>query len=652
MSIKQPLMNQHFHSNYDLTTSVAECLTKSESTSRNQSKKSNTNSYERFSKTRDSNCSCDSKSSSPSTRTRESLIRVSSKISKDLKSVKSRSNHETPLNKALGDVNKAVSFDKRCDDRISELMEMQKELQHQIQQLEDKEVEGLTKLKEAKSIWPRMEDSYEKKIQIALEKQKATMQKLTEVESSMTKWRKSKKILDIEIKSLNKYHQELKDLIRVKSNNITFMKNEIETLKNKIEGTKKQIKAVNETIKNKKKTSDDRIKSLSTEISRIKKLVYEEQKRKSDREIEGSKCIEEGREDLYKIYRIMLQKKLENEHLGTEREDLKHEIDFLKTTCEQCKQKCQNKDEALLGEIAKVDEEIADFKFRCVPCHKCIDTSDVRKFCTDCPRCVQEKYCLFDDGHCLVDVANECICESTKEKFMKNVFKNMNTILESQTQTSTGKAIADKILSYLKRSRNGKLNEETRKILQNFILTTIKNNLNSTIIGGAMKTRCEMDPDTYKRLMLCLQGIQISRPHKEDKETVPRKEPCRRWGETSECNCPKGPKCCPCTKMTYTSDSKTCNDTQRALGEVTLCPRGVSVSCGPDCVVRTDLKSDSEMKSGKQAPCINKKCPYVKNTTAVQCILEQNYLKQPTQAANTDAPYASEILMIYNQVST
>lgn len=168
------------------------------------------------------------------------------------------------------------------------------------------------------------------------------------------------------------------------------------------------------------------------------------------------------------------------------------EIEILKQTCEQCKEKCQNKQQAVIDEIAKVDAEISGFKVRCIRCHECTDTLDARKFCSDCPRCVQERDCLYEDGHCIPDTTQECVCMTIKQKFLDNVFDNMYTVLERQSKTCPGKAVAQTVLECLKRSRNGKLNDHTRKILQDFVLTTVRKNLNLTIIGGAVKTRCEV----------------------------------------------------------------------------------------------------------------------------------------------------------------
>lgn len=175
-----------------------------------------------------------------------------------------------------------------------------------------------------------------------------------------------------------------------------------------------------------------------------------------------------------------------------QKDALLEEINLLKQTCDECKDKCKGKQQAVNDEILKLEKEIAEFKIKCVRCHQCTDTVDVRKFCTDCPRCMEERDCLYEDDHCNPDHTMDCVCMSVKQKFLDNVFENMYTVLERQTQTAPGKAVADAVLKCLRRSRNGKLDDETRKILQDFILNGIKKNLNLTIVGGAVKTRCEV----------------------------------------------------------------------------------------------------------------------------------------------------------------
>lgn len=53
-------------------------------------------------------------------------------------------------------------------------------------------------------------------------------------------------------------------------------------------------------------------------MKELEKTVAEENKRKRDKELEGTKFIKEAREDLQKIYGVLLKKKLENENLKAE----------------------------------------------------------------------------------------------------------------------------------------------------------------------------------------------------------------------------------------------------------------------------------------------------------------------------------------------
>lgn len=75
------------------------------------------------------------------------------------------------------------------------------------------------------------------------------------------------------------------------------------------------------------------------------------------------------------------------------------EIELFIQTCDQCKDKCEHKQESINEEIKSIDKQIAEFKVRCIQCHQCVDTSDVRKFCTDCPRCLEERNCLVTGTH-------------------------------------------------------------------------------------------------------------------------------------------------------------------------------------------------------------------------------------------------------------
>lgn len=169
------------------------------------------------------------------------------------------------------------------------------------------------------------------------------------------------------------------------------------------------------------------------------------------------------------------------------------EIDLLKTTCDMCKDKCKRKQESLGEEINKVEAEIAAFELKCIKCNQCTDTSDQRYYCNDCPRCAARRECLIQGDTCNTDIQEGCVCQTVKHKLLDNVFENMYTVLERQVHSQSGKAVAEQVLKSLQYSRNGKLNAETRRLLQDFILTTIKKNLNLTIVGGAVKTKCEVN---------------------------------------------------------------------------------------------------------------------------------------------------------------
>lgn len=162
-----------------------------------------------------------------------------------------------------------------------------------------------------------------------------------------------------------------------------------------------------------------------------------------------------------------------------------------------CKDKCKRKQNTLGQELNKVEAEVAAFKLKCTKCNQYTDTSDQRNFCNDCPRCAAHRECLIQGDTCSTDNKEGCVCQMVKQKLLDNVFENMYTVLDQQVQSQRGKVIADQVLKTLKSSRNGKLNAGTKKILQEFILTTVKRNLNLTIVGGAVKTRCEVNTLTF-----------------------------------------------------------------------------------------------------------------------------------------------------------
>ncbi|KAJ0183460.1 hypothetical protein K1T71_001436 [Dendrolimus kikuchii] len=530
-----------------------------------------------------------------------------------------------PLSKVLCNLKDAASFDKKCNARINDLMVTQKELKDQIQHLEHREQEGIKALKQADCMWSCMEDAYKAKIAESLGRQKDLLKQLKEVEASTKKWRKNKKDLEYQLDNINKCQQEITEKIHQKTNDIKCMDMEIADFKKRTENNKKEMDAAKKSLSNRKQASDAKMANIASEMTKLKKILSEENNHKLTKEQEGKQYVKEAREDLQKICRVLLQKKLENEDLLAEKDALLEEINLLKQTSDQCKDKCKNKQQTINDEILKLEKEIAEYKVKCIRCHQCTDTVDVRKFCTDCPKCMEERDCLYEDDHCNPDHTMDCVCMSVKQKFLDNVFENMYTVLERQTKSGPGKAVAEAVLQCLKRSRNGKLNDETRKILQDFILSTIKKNLNLTIVGGAVKTRCEMDPETYKQLMLCLNKVKVSRPPKEDKGTAAKKESCRRWGGSSECNCPKGPKACVCTKKAPPPprDPSPCPPPDKDDAGATLsCPHKDSTACGPDCAMHAVPSCvGADVSQWRPDPCQGQSCVFSKNMRAAQCVL-------------------------------
>ncbi|CAH2084513.1 unnamed protein product [Euphydryas editha] len=532
---------------------------------------------------------------------------------------------ELPLNKVLCNLKEAASFEKKCQTKVNDLLETQTHLQEQIQVLEQREKEGIQLLKQADCMWSCMEETYKKKIAESMERQKDLLKQLKEVEASSTKWRKNKKDLEFQMDNINKCHQEMIEKKNQKSSDIKCIKMEIEDFKKRIESNKKDIDSVKKSFGTKKQVSDNKIANIAKEVTRLENVLKEEQNRKKLKEQEGANYIKDAREDLQKLCKVLLQKKLEKEDMRAVGDALLLEVELLKESYDQCKDKCKNKQESIEEEIKSIDKEIAEFKVKCIQCHQCTDTIDIRKFCIDCPRCVNERDCLYEADHCNPDNSLDCVCTTVKQKFLDNVFDNMYTVLERQVKSGPGKAVADAVLNCLKRSRNGKLNSETRKILQDFILTTVKKNLNLTIVGGAVKTRCEMDAETYKQLMLCLKQVKVTKPVKVDKGTESKKEPCRRWGGTSECNCPKGPKECVCTKKApqRPNEPTSCPpiEDKEDKGETVSCPYKETAACGPDCAMH-ELPSTvgSEVASWKPNPCQGPTCQF-KNMRAAQCVL-------------------------------
>ncbi|XP_075975675.1 uncharacterized protein LOC142976271 [Anticarsia gemmatalis] len=529
-----------------------------------------------------------------------------------------------PLSKVLCNLNDAVSFDKKCHVRVKELLEVQRDLSEQIKILEEKEKAGVAMLKEADCMWMCMEDTYKKKVGESLERQRGLLDELRDVEGSVSKWRKNKKEVDFQLQSVNRCMNEMKEKMNQKKNDLRIMDTEITNFRKRVDAAKKEADTIKKSMANKKASSADKLNNLNADISKAQKKIQDEVAHKKNKHSEGSNYVKEAREDLQKICKCLLQKKLENEDLRAEKEALSDELGLLQQTYDSCKLKCKNKEESVMEEIKKLGTEITEYKNQCVKCHECVDTDEIRKYCTDCPKCLAGVDCKLEGDHCEHDPNLDCVCMSVKQKFLDNVFDNMYTVLARQSKTNPGKAVAEAVLKCLKRSRNGKLNPETRKILQDFILTTVKKNLNLTIVGGAVKTRCELDPDTYKQLMVCLKEVKVEKPAKQDKSTAAKKEPCQRWGGSNECNCPKGPKGCICMVKAPPppKDPTPCpppdkEDLQEV--DVKMCPHRDNTICGTECSAHG--QEAPNMSAWRPSPCAGKSCPYSKNMRAAQCTL-------------------------------
>ncbi|XP_050677850.1 uncharacterized protein LOC126974410 isoform X2 [Leptidea sinapis] len=544
-----------------------------------------------------------------------------------------------PLSKVLNNLNEAASFDRKCNDKISALLATQQELQDQIIHLEHREQEGAELLRQADNMWTSMEECYKKKLKESQDRQQELMKQMKDIEASVKKWRNNKKDLELQLDHVNKCQQEINETFLQKTSDRNCMKKEIEDYKKRIENNKKELEATTRSLASRRHVTDGQIERVAKDVARLEKKLKEEQNRKQEKEKEGNGYVKEAREDLQKLCKVLLRKKLENEDLQAEGEALFLELEMLKQTYDQCTVTCKNKQQSIEDEIKATQQEIDGFKVKCIQCHECVDTSDVRKFCTDCPRCEQNRECLLEGDHCSPDHTFDCVCMDVKQKFLDNVFDNMYTVLEGKSKSCNGKAIAETVMDCLKHSRNGKLNSETRKILQDFILNTIKKNLNVTIVGGAVKTRCEMDPETYNQLMLCLKGIKVKIPPKVDKGSAAKKEPCPHWGETSECNCPKGSKGakeCICSKRALTpakdpSSHPVDTDDKPDPDEEVTCPYKESTPCAPDCGMQgVSGGVDAKVAAWRPSPCQGTSCQ-LKNMRAAQCMLGQEALTSVTR---------------------
>ncbi|XP_061728650.1 uncharacterized protein LOC133533639 isoform X2 [Cydia pomonella] len=551
----------------------------------------------------------------------------------------------TPLSQALENMKRAASTEKKCYEKATELLTVQEQLKEQIAQLEQREQDEIKLLKEADSIWKAMENEYKQKLEESKRRQEELLRELTEVELSASKWKKNKKNLEEQMSTVDKCILEMREICRKKTNDLKTIQAETADLEKKLACNTNDIMNTSETLEAKRKCHDDCMKKLSEESKKLQLCKKHEEQLKKEKIEKGGECVKEAREELALICRVLLKKKLENEDIRAEAKALAEEIDLLQTSCDTCGEKCKNKEQSLKSELEECECEIKKFKLKCTKCNVSCDTDNLRKHCTDCPRCKEEmESCVYSADTC-EGPAKPCVCVKIKTQFMNNVFDNMQTVLERQINTRPGKVVAAQVLQCLKNSTNGKLDCVTRKKLQEFILATVKTNLNLTIIGGAVKTRCEMDPATYKELLKCLTTVKAKKPEKADKGTDSRKEPCARWGGPNECNCPKGPKNCICLKKAPkpASDPEPCGqleEDKKDIGQLSICPHKDNTPCGPLCGNSPDI-AKTLAKSYKPKPCCGEKCTFNSNMRAAQCTLGSDCIDNKvigTKGCKTNTP--------------
>lgn len=61
-----------------------------------------------------------------------------------------------------------------------------------------------------------------------------------------------------------------------------------------------------------------KLSNIASEVTKLEKRLNEENRHKSAKEEEGRKYIKEAREELQKLSKVLLQKKLENEDMKAE----------------------------------------------------------------------------------------------------------------------------------------------------------------------------------------------------------------------------------------------------------------------------------------------------------------------------------------------
>lgn len=145
--------------------------------------------------------------------------------------------------------------------------------------------------------------------------------------------------------NINKCHQEMIEKKNQKRSDINCIDVEIEDFKKRIDSNKKDIEAIKKSFGTKKQVSEvslliycfklskvkwqqvvtqvdfvfqNKINNIAKEVTRLENVLKEEQKRKKLKEQEGAKYIKDAREDLQKLCKVLLQKKLEKEDMLAE----------------------------------------------------------------------------------------------------------------------------------------------------------------------------------------------------------------------------------------------------------------------------------------------------------------------------------------------
>ncbi|XP_037969264.2 uncharacterized protein LOC105391316 isoform X1 [Plutella xylostella] len=519
-----------------------------------------------------------------------------------------------PISKVLNNLNAVTEMNKKFQEQLEDVEQTEKQLEDKMKQLEDKEREGLELLKEADCMWNCMESAYQQKLKESEDKQSQLIDEVHKIEKTISKWRRGYRDLELQMKKVGKVEKEIEEKKLKRENDINCLNLEIENLKKQIKKDDTAIEASKKAFESKKKACDEKVSTFTKKTAALEKELAEEIRNRKQADIEGQKEIKAARDELNNLSKKLLEKKLANQDILAEYGALMKDVELLKENKELCKQRCKSKSEAIDKELQEIEEEMANFTIQCSRCHQTTDTDDVRKFCTDCPRCLKERSCYVEQGVCCPDSGSDCVCMSVKEKFIGNVFENMCSYLEAKSKSASSQNVADTVLDCLKSSLNGKLNNETKALLKDFIMSSLKKNLNSIIIGGAVKTRCEMDLETYNQLMLCLKQINVSPASKDDKGQS-KLAPCPRWGGSSECQCKKSGKLsgCPCAKKAPPPTFAPCPPTK---GQT--CKNTKKIVCDTTCCI--DEGEDDE----PEPSCDNKKCStsFKHTMRAAQCSLD------------------------------